>query len=143
MSNLSMGKNVSHYNQVNSVGGVTDADPHRLVMMLLDGALGKIATVKGLMMRNEIAKKGEVIGQAIAIVGGLKASLNKEEGGAIALNLDNIYEYIERRLLESNIKNDVNILEEVASLLQEIKLAWNSIPADARTLPAPGLSVVS
>lgn len=143
MGNTSMGNNISHYNQVNRVGGVTDADPHRLVLMLLEGALGKIAMVKGLMMRKEIAKKGEVIGQAIAIVGGLKSSLDKEAGGDIANNLDNIYDYIERRLAQANIDNDVSILEEVAQLLHEIKSAWDAIPAESRKKPAPGLSVVS
>ena len=143
MGNTSMGNNVSHYNQVNRVGGVTDADPHRLVLMLLEGALGKIATVKGLMMRKDIAKKGEVIGQAITIVGGLKSSLDIEAGGDIATNLDNIYEYIERRLTEANINNDVGMIEEVAALLHEIKTAWESIPVESRTKPSAGLSAIS
>lgn len=143
MGNTSMGNNVSHYNQVNRVGGVTDADPHRLVLMLLEGALGKIATVKGLMMRKDIAKKGEVIGQAIAIVGGLKSSLDIEAGGDIATNLDNIYVYIERRLTEANINNDVGMIEEVAALLHEIKTAWESIPVESRTKSSASLSAVS
>lgn len=132
MANASM-SNISHYNQVNTVSGVTDADPHRLVLMLLEGALGKIAIVKGLMMRNDIAKKGEVIGQAISIVGGLRVSLDMSAGGELAVNLDNIYEYSERRLLEANVKNDVAILDEVTALLREIKTGWESIPAESRS----------
>ena len=138
-----MANNVSHYNQVKRVSGVTDADPHRLVLMLLEGALGKIATVKGLMMRKDVATKGEVIGQAIAIIGGLKSSLNKAEGGEIAENLDNLYGYIEGRLLQANLKNDVSILEEVSALLHEVKTAWQSIPLESRTKPTADLSVVS
>jgi len=143
MSNSLMGNNISHYNQVNRVSGVTDADPHRLVMMLLEGALGKIAIVKGLMIRKEIAKKGELIGQAIAIVGGLKASLDKNAGGEIATNLDNLYEYIEHRLLIANMKNDVTILDEVSTLLHEIKAGWEAIPADLRTPSSASLSAAS
>ncbi len=143
MANTSMGNNISTYTQVNRVSGVTDADPHRLVSMLLEGALGKTATVKGLMMRNDIAKKGEVIGQVIAIIGGLKASLNKEAGGDIAQNLDNIYDYIERRLLQANMDGDVTIIDEVASLLHEIKSGWESIPVDVRLNTSPDLSIVS
>ena len=138
-----MGNNVSQYNQVNRVSGVTDADPHRLVLMLLEGALGKIATVKGLMMRKDIARKGEVIGQAIAIIGGLKSSLNKEAGGEIAVNLDNLYEYIEHQLIQANMKNDLMIIDEVVSLLHEIKTAWESIPLESRTKPSAGISAVS
>ncbi len=143
MANASMGNNVSHYNQVNRVSGITDADPHRLVLMLLEGALGKIATVKGLMIRKDIARKGEVIGQAIAIIDGLKSSLNKEAGGEIAANLDNLYEYIEHRLTQANINNDVDVIDEVAELLREIKTAWLSIPVESRTKPSAGLSAVS
>ncbi len=143
MSIATMGTNISHYNQINRISGVTDADPHRLVMMLLEGALGKIAIVKGLMAREETAKKGEVIGQAIAIIGGLKSSLNIEAGGELARNLDNIYEYIEGRLLKANMKNDVSILNEVSGLLHEIKSGWESIPQDMRKQTDVDISVAS
>jgi flagellar protein FliS len=138
-----MRNNVSQYNQVNRESGVTDADPHRLVLMLLEGALGKIAMVKGLMMRKEIAKKGEVIGQAISIVAGLRSSLDLSAGGELAANLDDLYEYMERRLLQANIKNDTTILDEVSALLHEIKAGWESIPLEVRVKPSPDLSVVS
>ena len=133
MSMTSSARSVSHYKQVDSYTGVTEADPHQLVQMLLDGALGKIAAAKGMMSREEIANKGAVIGQAISIVGGLRSSLDLSAGGEIAANLDNLYEYIERRLVESNINNDTGILDEVASLLREIKAAWESIPQESRS----------
>jgi len=141
MGNASMGSNISHYNQVNRVGGVTDADPHRLVLMLLEGVIGKLAMAKGLMMRNDIAKKGELIGQAIAIIGGLKSSLNKVEGGEIAENLDNIYEYMEHCLGQANIHNNAAVVDEVVALLHEIKSAWESIPDDIRKESSRKLSI--
>ena len=125
--------NVSHYSQVDCYTGVTEADPHQLVQMLLDGALGKVAVAKGLIARSETAKKGEVIGQAISIVGGLRASLDLSAGGEIAANLNDLYLYIEGRLLEANMNNDVNALDEITSLLREVKSAWESIPQEART----------
>lgn len=129
--------NVSHYNQVNNHSGVTDADPHRLVQMLLEGVLGKLALVKGMMSRGELAKKGEVIGQAMAIVGGLRSSLDMSAGGELAANLDGLYEYMERRLLTANIKNDVDMVIEVSNLLKEIKAGWDAIPVEARTKISP------
>ena len=125
--------NISHYNQVNNYSGVTDADPHRLVQMLLEGVLGKLAVVKGIMSRGEIAKKGELIGQAMAIVGGLRSSLDLSAGGDLAANLDGLYEYIERRLLTANIKNDIEMVIEVTNLLREIKSGWDAIPLESRT----------
>lgn len=127
-----MNNNIGHYNQVSRVSGVTDADPHRLVLMLLEGALGKIAAVKGLMLRGDIAKKGELISQAISIIVGLRSSLNKNAGGEIAENLDRLYEYIEAQLLQANIKNDVSILDEVTGLLKEVKAGWEAIPHEIR-----------
>jgi len=132
MSFATMGSNVSQYSQVNSYTGVTGADPHQLVQMLLEGALSKIAIVKGLMVRDEVKRKGEVIGQAISIVGGLRSSLDISAGGKLAENLDDIYEYIERRLVQANLSNDVAILDETISLLKEIKFAWEAIASESR-----------
>ena len=143
MSFITTKNSVNHYSNVDSYTGVTDADPHQLVQMLLDGALGKIAIVKGLMVREDIAKKGEVIGQAVSIVGGLRSSLDLSAGGELAANLDDLYEYIERRLLQANLKNDVTILDEVSTLLHEIKTAWESIPPESITRPSPDLSFVT
>ena len=132
MVQITARKNIDAYTQVNKYSGVTDASPHRLVQMLLEGALEKIAGVTGILKRGDIAKKGETIGQTIAIIGGLRSSLNKEAGGEMAENLDRLYDYMERQLLQANLKNDVNILDEVSSLLKEIKSGWDAIPAEIR-----------
>lgn len=143
MSYAPVSNNISHYNEVGRVSGVSDADPHRLVQMLLEGALGKIAMVKGLMNRKEIAKKGEVISQAVSIINSLRASLDLSAGGELATNLDNVYEYIERRLLKANIDNDITLLDEASSLLYEIKTGWDTIPPELRKKPTETLSVAS
>ena len=143
MSYAPKSNNISHYKEVGRVSGVSDADPHRLVQMLLEGALDKIAIVKGLLNREEIAKKGEMISQTVSIIGGLRASLDLSSGGELAANLDNIYEYIEHRLLKANIDNDVRLLDEAASLLHEIKTGWEAIPVELRTKSSAALSVAS
>lgn len=127
---LTASKNISAYTQVNKYSGVTDANPHRLVQMLLEGALEKLASVKYFLKRGEISKKGESIGQVIAIINGLRGSLDFETGGVIAENLDRLYDYMERRLLTANLKNDESILDEVNSLLKEIKAGWDAIPVE-------------
>jgi len=124
---------ISHYKQVDNYSGVNDANPHRLVQMLLEGVLGKLAVAKGLIIRGDIANKGEIISQAMAIVGGLRSSLDMEAGGELAANLDDLYEYIERRLLLANLNNDVDIVVEVAELLSKIKSGWDAIPSEFRT----------
>ena len=107
--------------------GVESASPHRLIQMLREGALGKIAAAKGNMERGNIQAKGDQIGSAISILDGLKSSLDKEKGGEIAQNLEDLYIYMERRLIEAHSHNDTAILDEVSDLLRQIKEAWDAI----------------
>jgi len=121
------------YNTVGVQTGIEDASPHRLIQMLLDGALDRIARAKAHMKQNEIEAKGVSIGMAISIIGGLRDSLDHEAGGDIAANLDNLYEYMTYRLTEANIRNSHEMLDEVSSLLAEIKSAWDGIAGNGLT----------
>jgi len=94
---------------------------------LFEGALERIAQAKGAMLQNQIARKGELIGKAINIVGGLQGSLNDREGGELAANLEGLYDYIIRRLVKANMENNPETLDECARLLGELKSAWDAI----------------
>ncbi|MGZ5007857.1 MAG: flagellar export chaperone FliS [Methylobacter sp.] len=119
---------IKQYQQVSVNSSVMGASPHRLVQMLMEGALERIAVAKQSMIRKEIALKGKSIGRAIEIVGGLQGALNIEAGGEIAENLSNLYDYMIRRLLVANNQNDVSILDEVSGLMIEIKMGWDAMP---------------
>ncbi|MEM7219903.1 MAG: flagellar export chaperone FliS [Pseudomonadota bacterium] len=127
---MSNAEALAAYRSVNTAFNVDDADPHRLIQMLLDGALERIHTAMGCISRGDVAGKGEQIGKAISIVEGLRISLNPE-GGEISRNLGDLYDYIARRLLEANLADDPSRLNESASLLREIKTAWDVIGATA------------
>lgn len=114
----------SAYQNVGIGSAAVGASRERLVQMLLDGALERIATAKGHIQRGESARKGEQIGKAISIVDGLRVSLNPE-AGEISANLGDLYTYIGSRLLTANVEDDVSILDEVGDLLREIKSAWD------------------
>ena len=122
-------KALKQYQDVGVKSGVEEATPHRLVQMLLEGALSRIAAATGHISRKEVARKGEAIGHAISIIGGLQYSLDMEQGGDLATNLERLYDYMIRRLTEANLENDVEKLQEVYRLLAEIKLAWDELPA--------------
>lgn len=123
---------MSQYKKVGTQVGADGADPHQLIVMLFDGALERIAIAKGAIERKDIEEKGQKIGRAIAIIDGLRASLDKEHGGDIALSLDDLYEYMQRRLFEANVNNNLDMLNEVADLLVEVRSAWVTIPQDSR-----------
>ena len=107
---------------------VNCASPHRLIQMLMEGALEKISKARGFMQRGEITEKGNHISWALSIINGLRMSLDKEAGGEIAQNLDDLYDYMARCLLEANVKNSEEKLDEVSKLLIDIKGAWDVIP---------------
>lgn len=115
------------YQSVNTQAKAVDASPHRLIQMLMEGGLSRIAQARGAMDRGQVAMKGELIGKAIAIVGGLREGLDLDKGGEVAANLDRLYEYMVTRLFEANLHNTVAPLEEVAVLLRNVKSGWDAI----------------
>jgi flagellar protein FliS len=115
---------------------VDTATPHQLICLLFDGAAKALLIAKVAMADKRIAEKGQSISKAISIIEeGLRISLDKSVGGELAENLDAIYEYMSRRLLEANLYNDQSILDEVYNLLLQLKNAWEQVadtPAAAR-----------
>ena len=127
---------LSKYTKIDVHTSVQSATPHRLIEMLLDGAMARIAVAQGQMERKETAAKGESISWAVTIIGGLRDSLNMDAGGMIAENLDALYDYMSRRLLEANLKNDTAALQEVHKLLSNIRSGWVGIKDNADALSA-------
>lgn len=126
---------LSRYQSISVSSGVEEATPHRLVQMLMEGALDKIAMAKGLIERRDFAGKGQQINWALSIINGLRHSLDMKAGGEISRNLDDLYDYMIRRLSEANMSNDTGMLDEVSSLLIAIKSAWDAMPDSVKTLP--------
>ncbi len=119
------------YAKVGIETGVAAADPHRLILMLFDGALLAVAKAGSAMQQERIAEKGQAISQAIDIVAnGLKASLNFAAGDELANRLAALYDYMCNRLLHANLKNDPAALNEVGRLLAELRSAWAEIAQD-------------
>ena len=127
MGNNNSGSALQQYKTVGVASAVEEASPHRLVQMLLEGAIARVTAAQGHMARGDIAHKGESISMAIGIIDGLKGSLDMEGGGEIAANLAALYDYMAGRLLEGNRDNRDEALEEVLRLLKQIKEAWDGI----------------
>ena len=121
------------YAQVSTDIAVETADPHRLILMLFDGARTAIFMARAHMERKEIAEKGAAISRAIDIIeNGLLASLDVKSGGELAERLAALYQYISHRLLWANLKNNLAALDEANQLLGELQSAWVMIA------PTPG-----
>ncbi len=130
MSLYSRNSNLAAYQSTAVYGGVAGADPHRLVLMLMDGALERIAIARGCIERGgkgDLGRKAAAISQCISIVGELRGSLDQTAGGELAKNLYDLYDYMVRRLLLANVNSDVKCLTEVTSLLDNVRSAWAAI----------------
>lgn len=127
------------YARVGVETGVMGASPHRLIVMLYQGARQAIAQARMHVQMGNVPARGEAIGKAIQIVeSGLQQSLNVEAGGEIAERLNALYSYMSRRLLEANIKQSEAMLVEVDGLLATLEEAWIGIaPEIARMAALP------
>lgn len=131
---MNMTAAIKAYSNVAIESKTHSADPHKLILMLYQGALLSIASAKNQMLRHEISEKGRSISRAISIINdGLKASLDLKVGGPLAQNLSDLYDYMSQRLLVANMKNDPAILDEVSALLLDLRGAWEGIgPGEQR-----------
>ena len=119
---------IKTYANVGLESGVTAADPHKLILLLYQGALLAISSAKHQILQKDIPAKGQSISKAVSIIDqGLKLSLDKSVGGDLAQNLSDLYGYMSQRLIIANLKNDTAILDEVSGLLADLEGAWEEI----------------
>ena len=124
----SMQRGVNAYAKVGLETAVISASPHKLIVMLYDGALAALKSAASHMAAGNIPEKGAAISKALDIINnGLRASLDKKAGGEIASNLDSLYAYMSHRLLSANLENKLSMLEEVQTLLADLRDAWTQI----------------
>jgi flagellar protein FliS len=125
------------YAQIGIETGVAAASPHRMIMMLYDGAILAIADATGHLAAQRIPQKGQAISRAISIIDeGLRSSLDLRRGGKIASDLERLYDYMNRRLLLASVRNEAGGLTEVSGLLRELRDAWAEIADKADVQPA-------
>ena len=134
---------LAQYRKIDTESALEGASPHRLIQMLMSGALDRMLQAKGALQRRDIAAKGLMLGKAISIISGLQASLDKEAGASITGDLDSLYDYMQRRLLVANLRNDAAIVDEVAALLITVKSAWDSIDPSAGAAAGTGAGTSS
>jgi len=127
----------AEYRNTGLSSAVMEADPHKLVSLLLAGACERLRLAEACVVRGDLARKGKAIGEVCAIIGHLNGSLDHEAGGEIAGSLSSLYDYVQARLIEANLHNDESALRESLELLGEIESAWNAIPLEQRQSRIP------
>ena len=117
-------------NQYQSTGNssIVLSDPYTLILRLMEGSIERISQAKGAINQSNPANKGRLIGKAIGIISGLDACLDKTSNNDLTNNLEALYEYMNIRLLEASIENDIGKLDEVVRLMNKLKAGWLEIP---------------
>ncbi len=128
-----MNKGLNAYKQVGIKDQIATADPHRIIQMLMQGALDRMAQAKGAIERKNFAEKSQHISKAMAIVHALRDSVKPVDGAEeVSGNLIALYEFISEQLQNANADNRTQALVDAASILATIKEGWDSIPVEEK-----------
>ncbi len=125
-------KGINAYKKGNLKQDISTADPHRLTLMLMQGAVDKLAYAKGCIERKDFAQKADHMSKVSAIIMNLRDTLDMSANSEVAGNLFDLYEYMLQRLVDANVQNNVKIIDEVIALIMPIKDAWLQIPEAAK-----------
>lgn len=117
------GNGINAYRQIN----VITADPRRLVLMCYEGAISSLKTAREKYISKEYEAKAETVQKAQSIISELMLALDFEKGGEVARNLDSLYNYMLRRIIEGDLKGDMKAFDEVIMMLSELESAWKEI----------------
>ena len=121
---------LSAYTQTNIESIVHEATPHKLISMLLKGATDALAQAIGAIERKDFEGKSKKISKATEIILNLQTYLDSEKGGEVADNLNELYTYMVKALIDANRTNDLEKLREVSGLLDTVAEGWTSVPGD-------------
>jgi flagellar protein FliS len=126
-----MSYGIKAYKSVGIKDDLAVADPHRVIQLLMQGALENMAKAKGCIERKEYAGKSEHISKAMSIISSLQSCLDMETG-EIADNLYALYEFMLNHLILASREKSISKLDEVMDILLTIKGAWDQIPVSER-----------
>lgn len=132
MGAYSQQSKLAAYRSVSAHGAVADTDPHALVLTVFDAVIGRLGAARASIEHKEMRRQTNLLHSAVILIAELRGSLDLKNGGALAQNLSDLYEYMTRRLIHANLNGDAGAVTEVLSLLGEIRGAWAAIGPQVR-----------
>ncbi len=118
---------------------ISTASSVQVVVLLYDGAISSMKLAQEGIVALNFQDKARFLDRALRVVGELSASLNMEEGGVVATNLQRVYEYIQFELTQANLKNEPGRLEGPIKCMSEIREAWQELAIQETKSKAVGM----
>ncbi|EKE75440.1 flagellar export chaperone FliS [Gallaecimonas xiamenensis] len=123
-----MRMNMKQYQGADRNARLLNANPHQVILMLMDGVLEKIAVAKGCLERNDIPGKSQAIDKAIGLISGLQGVLDTESAPEASKNFSAFYDVMTQGLIEASAGRDVEQLDHLIKLFLPLRDAWRDMP---------------
>lgn len=124
-------KNIKAYTTQSLQAEMAVADPYRVIQLMMQGCIERVAQAKGAIERRDFENKSIAISKSMALLNGLQDALDLSYG-KVPEDLFSLYDYMKQRLLDSSRHMDVVPLDEVSTLMITIKSGWDAIPEKER-----------
>ena len=130
-----MHQSLAHAYQAYQKTEVTTLTQAEIIARLYEALENSLQQAKKAIFDGNVAKKGESVSRALAIITELDSALNRKEGGEIAENLEALYHYLTIEITEANLKNNPVCLENALKVVKPIKEAWQELSKNGRKAP--------
>ena len=120
-------RNLKAYKATSIAADLAVADPHRVVQLMMQVFLERLAQAKGAIERQDMEAKSTAVSKAQGLLHGLQDALDMSQG-AISEDLHGLYAYMDERIWDASLTRDVAPLDEVMNLMVTIKSAWDQLP---------------
>ena len=121
---------LAQYGQIKHDTQTTYASPHQLMLMLFDGAIEAMSLTIGAIQHDNFEVRSKQNTRSITIINGMRECLDMETGGELAENLYSLYQYMAQELFRASFKNDVDTIQNIQTMLKDIRESWEKIPLD-------------
>jgi flagellar protein FliS len=121
---------LAQYGQIKNDAQTTYASPHQLMLMLFDGAIEAMSFTIGAIQNENFELRSKQNTRSITIINGMRECLDMETGGELANNLYSLYQYMTQELFRASFKNDVDTIQNIQTMLRDIRGSWEKIPLD-------------
>jgi flagellar protein FliS len=125
---------LAQYGQIKNDTQTTYASPHQLMLMLFDGAIESMSFTIGAIQNNNFELRSKQNSRSITIINGMRECLDMETGGELADNLYSLYQYMTKELFKASYKNDAETIQNIQTMLKDIRGSWEKIPVDMHYL---------